>query len=91
MGKSKSSGGSELDPAIRQMMQETFNLGKGVITESRPVLDADGNQIIDYVTGPGGSRIPIPRTTTPGNVARIGWVAHFVYLLDRQIKSLSEH
>ena len=64
MGKSKSSGGSELDPAIRQMMQETFNLGKGVITESRPVLDADGNQIIDYVTGPGGSRIPIPRTTT---------------------------
>ena len=64
MGKSKSSGSSELDPAVRQMMQETFNLGKGVITESRPVLDADGNQIIDYVTGPGGSRIPIPRTTT---------------------------
>ena len=64
MGKSKSSGSSELDPAVRQMMQETFNLGKGVITESRPVLDADGNQIIDYVAGPGGSRIPIPRTTT---------------------------
>ena len=59
MGKSKSSGSSELDPAVRQMMQETFNLGKGVITESRPVLDADGNQIIDYVAGPGGSRLSL--------------------------------
>lgn len=26
MGKSKSSGSSELDPAIRGMMQETFDL-----------------------------------------------------------------
>ncbi len=33
MGKSKSSGGSELDPAIRQMMQETFDIGKGTIME----------------------------------------------------------
>lgn len=33
MGKSKSSGGSELDPAIRQMMQETFDVGKGTIME----------------------------------------------------------
>ena len=41
MGKSKGSTSSELDPAIRQMMQETFNLGKGAITETRPVLDAD--------------------------------------------------
>lgn len=64
MGKSKSSGSSELDPAVRQMMQETFDVGKGAIMESKPVLDADGNQIIDYVTGPGGSRIPVPRTTT---------------------------
>ena len=64
MGKSKGSTSSELDPAIRQMMQETFNLGKGAITETRPVLDADGNQIYDYVTGPGGTRIPIARTTT---------------------------
>ena len=64
MGKSKSSGSSELDPAVRQMMQETFDVGKGAIMETKPVLDADGNQIIDYVTGPGGSRIPVPRTTT---------------------------
>ena len=64
MAKTKGSQSSELDPAIRQMMQETFDLGKGTITETRPVLDADGNQIIDYVAGPGGSRIPIPRTTT---------------------------
>lgn len=64
MGKSKSSGSSELDPAIRQMMQETFDVGKGAIMDTKPVLDADGNQIIDYVAGPGGSRIPIPRTTT---------------------------
>lgn len=33
MGKSKASGGSELDPAIRDMMQETFNIGKGTIME----------------------------------------------------------
>ena len=33
MGKSKASGGSELDPAIRNMMQETFNIGKGTIME----------------------------------------------------------
>tara|TARA_R110000787_G_scaffold238097_1_gene344438 strand:- start:20680 stop:22236 length:1557 start_codon:yes stop_codon:yes gene_type:complete len=33
MGKSKSSGGSELDPAIRAMMQETFDVGKGTIME----------------------------------------------------------
>ena len=46
MGKSKSSGSSELDPAVRQMMQETFNLGKGVITESRPVLDADETRLL---------------------------------------------
>ena len=64
MGKSKGSTSSELDPAIRQMMQETFDLGKGAITETKPVLDADGNQIYDYVTGPGGTRIPIARTTT---------------------------
>lgn len=59
MGKSKSSGGSELDPAIRAMMQETFNLGKGTITETVPVLDAQGNQIIDYSSG-----FPVPRTET---------------------------
>ena len=64
MGKSKSSGSSELDPAVRQMMQETFDVGKSAIMETKPVLDADGKQIIDYVPGPGGSRIPIPRTTT---------------------------
>ena len=64
MGKSKGSNSSELDPAIRQMMQETFDLGKGAITDTKPVLDADGNQIIDYVAGPGGTQIPIPRTTT---------------------------
>tara|TARA_Y100000401_G_C8323051_1_gene226556 strand:- start:1238 stop:2707 length:1470 start_codon:yes stop_codon:yes gene_type:complete len=64
MAKGKSSQSSELDPAIRQMMQETFDLGKGAITETKPVLDADGNQIYDYVTGPGGTRIPIARTTT---------------------------
>ena len=34
MGKSKGSQSSELDPAIRQMMQETFDLGKGAITET---------------------------------------------------------
>ena len=34
MGKSKGSTSSELDPAIRQMMQETFDLGKGAIMES---------------------------------------------------------
>ena len=33
MGKSKSSGSSELDPAIRAMMQETFDVGKGTIME----------------------------------------------------------
>ena len=33
MGKSKASGGSELDPAIRAMMQETFDVGKGTIME----------------------------------------------------------
>jgi len=33
MGKSKASGSSELDPAIRQMMQETFDVGKGTIME----------------------------------------------------------
>ena len=33
MGKSKASGGSELDPAIRAMMQDTFNIGKGTIME----------------------------------------------------------
>ena len=64
MAKSKGSQSSELDPAIRQMMQETFDLGKGAITETKPVLDADGNQIYDYVTGPGGTQIPIARTTT---------------------------
>lgn len=47
MGKSKSSGGSELDPAIRAMMQETFDLGKSTITERVPVLDAQGNQVYD--------------------------------------------
>ena len=64
MGKSSGKQSSELDPAIKAMMQETFDLGKGLITESKPVLDAQGNQIIDYVTGPGGTQIPIPRTTT---------------------------
>ena len=59
MGKSKGSQSSELDPAIRQMMQETFNLGKGTITETVPVLDAQGNQVYDYSSG-----FPIPRTTT---------------------------
>ena len=59
MGKSKSSGGSELDPAIRAMMQETFDLGKSTIMETVPVLDAQGNQIIDYSSG-----YPVPRTTT---------------------------
>ena len=57
MGKSKGSQSSELDPAIRQMMQETFNLGKGTITETVPVLDAQGNQVYDYSSG-----FPIPRT-----------------------------
>jgi len=33
MGKSKGSQSSELDPAIRQMMQETFNIGKGAVME----------------------------------------------------------
>ena len=64
MGKSSGKQSSELDPAIKAMMQETFDLGKGLITESKPVLDAEGNQVYDYVTGPGGTQIPIPRTTT---------------------------
>ena len=34
MGKSKGSQSSELDPAIKQMMQETFNIGKGAIMET---------------------------------------------------------
>mgnify|MGYP001180439175 FL=1 len=59
MGKSKSSGSSELDPAVRQMMQETFNVGKDTIMETVPVLDAQGNQVYDYSSG-----FPIPRTKT---------------------------
>ena len=31
MGKSSGKQSSELDPAIKAMMQETFNLGKGLI------------------------------------------------------------
>ena len=63
MGKSRGSNSSELDPAIKAMMQETFDLGKDTIYETVPVLDANGNQIVDYTTGPGGIQIPIPRTT----------------------------
>jgi len=63
MGKSRGSNSSELDPAIKQMMQETFDLGKDTIYETVPVLDANGNQIIDYTTAPGGIQVPIPRTT----------------------------
>jgi len=58
MGKSKASGGSELDPAIRDMMQETFNLGKSTITERVPVLDANGNQVYDR-SNPFGAAIPL--------------------------------
>ena len=63
MGKSKSSGSSELDPAIKAMMQETFNVGKDTIMETVPVLDAQGNQVYDYSSG-----FPIPRTTTKLNL-----------------------
>lgn len=84
MGKSKGSQSSELDPAIRQMMQETFDLGKGAITETRPVLDADGNPVyrIDMRTG---QRVPVtttglkeyqayedPRFVIPGRATGIG-------------------
>jgi hypothetical protein len=58
MGKSKSSGSSELDPAIRGMMQETFDLGKSTITERVPVLDANGNQVYDR-SNPFGAPIPL--------------------------------
>ena len=34
MAKSKGSNSSELDPAIKAMMQETFNIGKGAVMES---------------------------------------------------------
>jgi len=43
MGKSKSSGSSELDPAIRAMMQETFDVGKGTIME-----EYDTGQVSQY-------------------------------------------
>jgi len=43
MGKSKASGGSELDPAIRAMMQETFNVGKGTVME-----EYDTGQVSQY-------------------------------------------
>ena len=43
MGKSKSSGGSELDPAIRAMMQDTFDIGKGTIME-----EYDTGQVSQY-------------------------------------------
>jgi hypothetical protein len=58
MGKSKSSGSSELDPAIRAMMQETFDLGKSTITERVPVLDAQGNQVYDR-SNPFGAPVPL--------------------------------
>ena len=58
MGKSKGSNSSELDPAISAMMQETFDLGKGLISERVPVLDADGNQVYDTNNQFG---VPVPR------------------------------
>ena len=58
MGKSKGSTSSELDPAISAMMQETFDLGKGLISERVPVLDADGNQVYDTNNQFG---VPVPR------------------------------
>ena len=96
MGKSKGSQSSELDPAIRQMMQETFDLGKGAITETRPVLDADGNPVyrIDMRTG---QRVPVtttglkeyqayedPRFVIPGRATGIGeaMLGNYVYSKD---------
>ena len=95
MGKSKSSGGSELDPAIRAMMQETFNLGKGTITETVPVLDAQGNQIIDYSSG-----FPVPRTETrlkeyqeygdPRFAAPDAYHVHLWNLCDQRVRELHQ-
>jgi hypothetical protein len=61
MGKSKGSTSSELDPAIRDMMTETFGYGRDAITETKPVLDADGNPVyrIDMRTG---QRVPVTTT-----------------------------
>ncbi len=56
MGKSKGSTSSELDPAIRAMMQETFNMGKGLLSERVQSVDANGNPIFDYRDG-----LAIPR------------------------------
>ena len=56
MGKSKGSTSSELDPAIRAMMQDTFDMGKGLISERVQSVDANGNPIFDYRDG-----LAIPR------------------------------
>lgn len=73
MGKSKSSGGSELDPAIRQMMQETFDVGKGTIME-----EYDTGQVGQYGQPIMGQRLKEyqeygdPRFAAPDTYTTIG-------------------
>ena len=85
MGKSKGSTSSELDPAIRQMMQETFDLGKGAIMESydtglkdqygRPIMRERLKEYQEYED---------PRFVTPGRATGIGeaMLGNYVYSKD---------
>jgi len=73
MGKSKSSGSSELDPAIKAMMQETFNIGKGAVMEEydtgrftqygQPIM---GQRLKDYQAFEG------PRFASPSAASGLG-------------------
>lgn len=57
MGKSKGSNSSELDPAVRDMMQQTFDLGSGLIYDEVQATDANGNPIFD-TNNQFGVRVP---------------------------------
>tara|TARA_B100000427_G_scaffold43648_1_gene32128 strand:+ start:1710 stop:3209 length:1500 start_codon:yes stop_codon:yes gene_type:complete len=58
MGKSKGSQSSELDPAIRDMMTETFGYGRDAISEEVQAVGPDGQPLfrIDSFTG---MKIPV--------------------------------
>ena len=45
MGKSKGSQSSELDPAIRDMMTETFGYGRDAISEEVQAVGPDGKPL----------------------------------------------